>query len=156
MRRSKEGTEMFIKKMLHRARERLVVIAASATVRQAAELMSKPHVALIVVTGPDGRMVGVVTKTDLVAQMGRCGGGACTARVDTIMTRDVLSCRANELLYDVWSVIKSRGLLRLPVLDPDGKPIGILYARDALPILLTEAEDEEKMLRDYVMNVGYQ
>jgi CBS domain-containing protein len=147
---------MFVEKMLHRARERLVVIEASATVRRAAELMSKPHVALIVVIGPDGRMVGVVTKTDLIAQMGRCGGRGCTARVDTIMTRDVLSCRADELLHDVWLVIKSRGLLRLPLLDADARPIGILYARDALPILLTEAEDEEKMLRDYVMNVGYQ
>jgi CBS domain-containing protein len=147
---------MFVEKMLHKARERLVVIEAGATVRQAAELMSKPHVALIVVIVPDGRMVGVVTKTDLVAQMGRCGGGACNDRVDTIMTRDVLSCRANELLHDVWLVIKSRDLLRLPVLDADARPIGILYARDALPVLLTEAEDEEKMLRDYVMNVGYQ
>ncbi len=147
---------MFVEQMLHSARERLVVIDAGATIRQAADLMSKPHVALIVVRGPDGRMVGVVTKTDLVAQIGRCDGGACTARVDTIMTHDVVSCRGDELLHDVWSVIKSRGLLRIPVLDLDGMPIGILYARDALPNLLTEAEDEEKMLRDYVMNVGYQ
>jgi CBS domain-containing protein len=147
---------MFVEQMLDSARERLVVIDAGATIRQAADLMSKPHVALIVVRGPDGRMVGVVTKTDLVAQMGRCSGGACSDRVDTIMTRDVLSCGANELLHDVWLVIKSRGLLRIPLLDPDGMPIGIVYARDALPNLLTEAEDEEQMLRDYVMNVGYQ
>ncbi len=147
---------MFVEQMLQSARERLVVIDAGATVRQAAALMSKPHVALIVVRGPDGRMVGVLTKTDLVAQMGRCGGGACANRVDTIMTHEVLSCRPNELLHDVWADIKSRGVLRIPVLDSDGMPIGILYARDALPNLLTEVEDEEKMLRDYVMNVGYQ
>lgn len=147
---------MFVEQMLDSARERLVVIGAEATVRQAADLMTKPHIALVVVRAQDGRMVGVVTKSDLVAQMGRCGGGDCTVRVDTIMTRDVLSCRPNELLCDVWSAISGRGLLRIPVLDPDGMPIGILYARDVLPILLTEAEDEEKMLRDYVMNVGYQ
>ncbi|MEO8813366.1 MAG: CBS domain-containing protein [Caulobacteraceae bacterium] len=147
---------MFVEQILDSARERLVVIDAGATVRQAAELMSRPHVALIVVRGPQGGMVGVVTKTDLVAQMGRCGGAACMARVDTIMTRDVISCRGNDRLLDVWSVIERRGLLRMPVLDSEGMPIGILYARDALPNLLTEAEDEEKMLRDYVMNVGYQ
>jgi CBS domain-containing protein len=147
---------MFVEQMLQSARERLVVIDAGATVRQAAELISQPHVALIIVRGPEGRMAGVVTKTDLVAQMGRCGGAACMARVDTIMTHDVVSCRGDELLHDVWSVIKGRGLLRIPVLDPQGVPIGILYARDALPNLLTEAEDEEKMLRDYVMNGGYQ
>ncbi len=147
---------MFVQQMLPKTRERLAVIDAGAQIRQAAELMSKPHVALLVVRGPDGSMVGVLTKTDLVAQMGRCGGGACTGRVDTIMTRDVVSCRANDLLRDVWSVIKDRGLLRIPVVDEAGKPVGIVYARDALPNLLTEAEDEEKMLCDYVWNVGYQ
>lgn len=146
---------MFVEQMLDRARDRLVVIDAEATVRQAADLMTK-HVALIVVRGSDGRMAGVVTKTDLVAQIGRCAGGACIARVDTIMTRDVLSCRAEQPLHDVWLAIQSRGLLRLPVIDTDGMPLGILYARDALPNLLAEAEDEEKLLRNYVMNVGYQ
>ncbi len=147
---------MFVEQMLPKTRERLAIIDAEAPIRRAAEFMSKPHVALLVVRGPDGSMVGVLTKTDLVAQMGRCCGGACTARVDTIMTRDVVSCRANELLHDVWLVMKDRGLLRIPVVDKAGAPIGIVYARDALPHLLTEAEDEEKMLRDYVMNVGYQ
>lgn len=147
---------MFVEQIIQSARERLVVIADGATVGQAADLMSKPHVAMIVVCGPQGSMVGVVTKTDLVAQMGRCATAAYTARVDTIMTHEVLSCRPNELLHDVWSVIKGRGLLRIPVLDSEGTPIGILYARDVLPKLLAEAEDEEKLLRDYVMNVGYQ
>lgn len=147
---------MFVEQMLDSARQRLVVVDAGATIKQAADLMSKPHVALIVVRGPDGCMVGVVTKTDLVAQMGRCDAGPRAARVDTIMTREVLSCRPNELLHDVWVAIKGRGLLRIPILDLDGVPIGILYARDALPNLLAEAEDEAKMLRDYVMNVGYQ
>lgn len=101
-------------------------------------------------------MVGVVTKTDLVAQMSRCGAAACMARIDTIMTRDVVSCRGDELLHDVWSVIEARDLLRIPVLDSEEMPIAVLYARDVLPNLLTEAEDEAKMLRDYVMNVGYQ
>lgn len=147
---------MFVEKMLPKARERLAVIDAGAPIRQAAELMSQPHIALVVVRGPDGGMVGVLTKTDLVAQMGRCGGGACTARVDTIMTREVVSCRPNELLHEVWSVMKDRGLLRIPVIDDAGKPVGIVYARDALPDLLTEVENEETIFRDYVMNVGYQ
>jgi hypothetical protein len=34
-------------------------------------------------------------------------------------------------------------------------PIGMLNARDALQLLLEEAQDEELLLRDYVMCVGY-
>jgi len=147
---------VFAERMLSRARERLAVIGAEAPVREAAELMSRPHVDLVVVCGRDGAVVGVLTKTDLVAQIGRCSGAACTTMVRAIMSRDVASCRPDESLRDIWAVMKERRLQRIPLVDQRGKPIGIIYARDALQELLGEVENEEALLRDYVMSIGYQ
>lgn len=147
---------MLAEQMLPRARERLATIAAGAPVRDAADLMSKPHTDLVVVCGHDGSMVGVLTKTDIVGQIRQCSGGGCIARVDTIMTQNVTSCRPDEQLKDIWSVMKERGLQRIPIVDQGGKPIGIIYARDALQNLLGAVESDETLLRDYVMDVGYQ
>lgn len=147
---------MYAEQMLPRARERLATIDAAAPVKEAANLMSKPHTDLVVVCGPGGGMVGVLTKTDIVSHISQCIAGGCTARVDTIMTHDVISCGSGERLQDVWSVMKGRGLQRIPVLGADNKPIGIIYARDALQRLLGEVENDEALLRDYVMDVGYQ
>jgi CBS domain-containing protein len=147
---------MFVGRMLPIARERLVTISWSASVKDAAALMAKPHTDIVVVCGSDGRMVGVLTKTDIVGQITQCIGSGCTARVDTIMTRDVASCQPGEPLRDIWSMMKIRGLQRIPVVDQVGKPVGIIYARDALQALLGEIENDETLLRDYVMNVGYQ
>lgn len=146
---------MFVEQVLPQARERLATIGAAASVTEAAEVMSRPHTDLVVVCNDAGSMVGVITKTDIVTQIGRCGAGGCAARVDTIMAREVFSSRADELLQDVWTAMKTRGLQRIPVVDEDGKPIGILYSRDVLQSLLGEVKDEENLLRDYVMNVGY-
>ena len=107
---------MIVKNILPRALERLAVIEAEAPVREAAALMSKPHTDLIVVCD-HGDMVGVLTKTDIVGQIGRCVGAGCMARVDSIMTRDVTYCRTHEVLLDVWSVMRERGLQRVPILD---------------------------------------
>ena len=41
------------------------------------------------------------------------------------------------------------------MVDAERKPIGLLFARDALEMLLSEVEYEEELLRDYVMCVGY-
>jgi len=147
---------MLAEQMLPRARERLVMISGSDPVKDAAALMAKPHTDIVVVCGSDGRVVGVLTKTDIVRQITRCAGNGCTARVDTIMTRDVASCQISEPLQDIWSVMKARGLQRIPVVDQIGRPVGIIYARDALQALLGEVENDETLLRDYVMNVGYQ
>lgn len=147
---------MIAEQMLARARERLATIDAGAPVKGAADLMSKPHIDLVVVCGHDRAMVGVLTKTDIVGQMSQCAGDGCTARVDTIMTPVVISCRPSDVLHDVWSVMKERGLQRIPIVDQGGKAVGIIYARDALQNLLGETENDEALLRDYVMSVGYQ
>ncbi len=147
---------MIVEQMLPRARERLATIGGGAPVREAADLMSKPHTDLVVVCDYVGGMIGVLTKTDLVEQLRHCCGSGCTTTVDTIMSRDVVSCQPSDMLNDIWSVMKERGLQRVPVVDQYRKPIGIIYARDALQNLLGEMGNEEALLRDYVMNVGYQ
>ena len=75
--------------------------------------------------------------------------------MDTILTRDVISCGSVDSLQDIWSTMNARALQRIPIVDRRGKPIGIAYARDTLQNLLGEAENEEALLRDYVMGVGY-
>ena len=101
---------MLVEQMFPQARERLATIGAAASVAEAAEVTSRLHADLVVVCNEIGRMVGVITKTDIVSQIGRCGADGCSASVDTIMTREVFSCRANELLQDVWTAVKERDL----------------------------------------------
>lgn len=145
---------MIVKTILPRALERLSVIEAGAPVSEAATLMSKPHTDLIVVCD-HGDMVGVLTKTDIVGQIGRCMGSGCTARVDSIMTRDVTYCRVDGVLLEVWSVMRERGVQRVPILDEARRPLGIIYAREALQALLSKSEDEDELFRDYISGVGY-
>ncbi len=147
---------MFVEQMLPRARERLATLSGAAPVTEAADIMSRPHTDLVVVCGADGRMVGVLTKTNIVSHIRHWTAEGGGGQVDTIMIRDVASCQSGDRLQDVWAVMKARGLQRIPVLDCDGRPVGIVYARDALQALLGEAESDEALLRDYVMGVGYQ
>jgi CBS domain-containing protein len=51
--------------------------------------------------------------------------------------------------------MKERKLKNIPIVDQDSRPLGVLHARDILQVLLEESKDEESMLRDYVMGVGY-
>jgi CBS domain-containing protein len=71
------------------------------------------------------------------------------------MSRDVLLCRPGDSLLELWTKMKARGFKNVPLVDRDSRPLGIVTARDALQVLLTEAESEEVVLRDYVMGFGY-
>ena len=145
---------MFVERLLPGARKRLVTIADDAPLIEAAKLL-RSGTDLVVVCGSAGVLAGIVTKTDVVRQMSNCQGAGCTTAVSSAMTRDVVLCRPDESLHDVWMRIKERSLKNIPVAARDSYPLGVLNARDILQVLLQESEDEEAMLRDYVMGIGY-
>lgn len=144
-----------INAILPTARKRLVTIKDTASLMDAALLLSERHTSLVVVCNQDGLMTGVITKTDVVKQIGHCQGASCTTMVTDIMTREVISCHPDGRLLDVWLSMKDHGLRQIPIRDNDSRPIGVLYPYDALQVLLKEVEYEELLLRDYVMGVGY-
>ena len=61
----------------------------------------------------------------------------------------------HTLLHDVWSLMKKRKLLHVPIVGNDLRPLGVINARDALLVLLEGSEYEERLMRDYVMGIGY-
>jgi CBS domain-containing protein len=145
---------MYVERLLPAAREKLVTISDDAPLTEAANFLHK-GTDLVIVCGSAGLVAGVITKTDVVGQMSRCQGASCTMAASLAMTRDVVVCRPNDLLKDVWKRMKERKLKNIPVVDQDSRPLGVLHARDILQVLLEESQDEESMLRDYVMGVGY-
>lgn len=146
---------MLVERLLAVTRRRLVTIDASALLAEAAALLGKSQVNLVVVCTSDGTMVGVITKTDLVRQISHCQGSACTAKAATAMSRDVTYCYPDDMVHDVWSIMKARGFQHVPIIDQDSRPRGVLNARDAIQVLLGEVRDKEALLRDYVMRIGY-
>lgn len=144
-----------IQELLPIAARRLVTMEHSGAVVEAARLLSDADTALVVVCDANGRMCGVISKADIVQQISHCTGCSCTENVSDIMTREVIACHPDDSLKDVWATLREHGLKQIPVQSADARPLGLLYANDALETLLKEVEYQELMLRDYVMGRGY-
>ena len=145
---------LVVEQLLSKARERLVTIAKDAPLIEAATLL-RPGIELVIVCDEAGLLAGVITKTDIVNQISHCQGASCVTAAAIVMTSDVLLCRPADSLNDVWDRMKKRGLKNVPVVDVETRPLGLLHARDILQVLLSDAEDTEALLQDYVMGVGY-
>ena len=136
-------------------RSRLLTVTVDTLLREVARLLTNTHISLVVVCDQAGLMVGVVTKTNIVRQIVKCGSAACTSTAAEIMTRKVTFCHTTDCLPDVLSMMQARGFVHVPVIDTAGRPLGVVNARDALRELMAEGQYEETLLRDYVMGVGY-
>jgi len=145
---------VYVKRLLPAARKKLFTITDDAPLTEAANFLRK-GTDLVIVCGSAGLVTGVITKTDVVGQMSRCQGVSCTMAASLAMTRYVVVCRPGELLQDVWKRMKKGKLKNIPVVDQDSRPMEVLHARDILQALLQESDDEESMLPDYVIGIGY-
>jgi CBS domain-containing protein len=137
------------------ARERLVTIQADALLIEAAKLLCRTHRALLVVCDSKGAMTGVITKTDIVRQVARSHGVLSDLRIENVMTTVVTYCKQGDSLHDVLALMHLLDFVHIPIIDQESRPCGVVNARDALQALLGEVEDEEQLLRAYVMGVGY-
>ena len=144
-----------VDRILPAGRKRLVTIRDEAPLMDAAKLLREPDADLVVVCNADQRMVGVISKTDIVRQISQWRESELASAASTVMTRTVVSFRPDDLLQDVWTAMKHRSLKNVPIMDQDSRPIGVLNARDVLEALLEEVEQEEMLLRDYVMRIGH-
>jgi tRNA nucleotidyltransferase (CCA-adding enzyme) len=104
------------------------VAGAGWTMRRAGELMATwGHGGLPVVE--NGTLIGLVTRKD-VDKAAR--HGLDHAPVTGFMSRDVLTVGPEATLVDLESVLATRGVGRLPVLDGAGRVIGIVTRKDVL------------------------
>jgi CBS domain-containing protein len=110
---------VLVERILPIALQRLITIRNDALLTDAAKLLSSTHISLVVVCNPDGVMVGVITKTDIVRQIAHCHGVSCTMSAADAMTRDVTYCHSSDALQDVLSIMKEHGFVHIPIVDQD-------------------------------------
>jgi CBS domain-containing protein len=147
---------MLVKHILESARNRLAVLSAEASLFDAARILTNRDTPLVVVCDSEGIAVGVISSGHVLNALATAGVDAVGFKAGEIMTKPLLTCHVDQYLQQVWPVMTSQTLPCAPILDNDGRPEGVLFARDVAVALITEVNDDEVLLRDYVMGVGYQ
>ena len=147
---------ILVQHILEDARQRLAVLSRDASACDAAEILANANTPLVVVCDSEGIAVGVLSRTDIVKVFSRARGDAFNTNAEAIMTKRVHSCRVDQTLQSVWADMSARCLRCTPVLDNSRRPQGVVHARDIARALLDEVTNEEILLRDYVLGIGYQ
>jgi CBS domain-containing protein len=147
---------MLVHHILDTARQRLAVLDRDVCVADSARILASPQTPLVVVCDRNGVAVGVISRSDIVNAIACKGVDLFNTSAGDVMTPTILSCHVDHTLQSVWDNLTSRALRCAPILDNAGRPQGIVHARDLARALLEEVTEEEALLRDYVLGVGYQ
>lgn len=121
--------------------QQVVCTHRNATVSEAARLMREFHVGTLVVA--DGEQdsvvpVGLVTDRDIVVGVVGPKLDPDGVIVGEIMNRTLITAQEDDDVYDTIQKMGLKGIRRLPVVDVDGKLVGIVSEDDLLEQLSRE------------------
>lgn len=103
--------------------------------------------ALVVLSG--GRMVGIVSERDYVRKVALADRSMLDAKVNTIMTREVISVSPRDNLQYCMQLMTERRLRHLPVLA-EGELIGLLSIGDLVKETIAEQAELIRQLEQYI------
>ena len=111
---------------------------------EAARLMRQYHVGdlLIVEEARDRRVpVGIVTDRDLVVEVMAQEIDPAQFTVGDLMSRELLTAREEDGIYETIQRMRAHGVRRVPVVDASGGLVGIVSIDDLFSLLAEEMTD---------------
>lgn len=119
------------------------------SVKEAAELMRDQHVGSLVVVreAHAGRIVvGMVTDRDIAVVAVARDFDPQSLRVADIMSSDPVTARPEHSVNEVMTLMRERGIRRVPVTSDDGVLVGLVTLDDLLEIVAEEMQDFVKAI----------
>ncbi|KAI8471496.1 MAG: hypothetical protein J3K34DRAFT_384687 [Monoraphidium minutum] len=117
------------------AGEAVLVARPTETLQDLIPRLSK--VTGLPVVGPNGAVVGVISRKDIIKV--RQQGGSLQGRVRDHMSSPAITVGPGTPVAEAGQTMLQHGIRRLPVVDADGKPLGIVSRSDIFTPLMREA-----------------
>jgi CBS domain-containing protein len=112
--------------------ENLVYCMPDEPVSKAAQLMKKEDIGpvLVVNNGRDKTLVGIVTDRDLALKVVGEGRDPRDTKVEEVMSKKLVTCRADDDVEQAMSAMAQYQLRRIPVVADGMKLVGIISQAD--------------------------
>jgi CBS domain-containing protein len=144
---------------MHNARDlirqkggRVFSVKPDASVLEALELMADKNIGAVMVM-TDDKVAGILSERDCVRKLELAGRTAREARVEEIMTSNVLYVEAGQSLEECMAVMIDKNVRHLPVYE-NGKLIGLMSVRDVLKEVVDYQKFMISQLEHYIAGPG--
>jgi len=114
--------------------EKFITVDRDVTVRKAAEIMRDSGIGSIFVTR-DGKIIGILTDTDLLRRLVAAGLDPTQTTVEQIMSAPIKTIDENKTLLDANDVMAKEHIRHLGVSGQDGSLSGMISVRDLVVFL---------------------
>ena len=122
---------MTVKAILSTKGTDVCTIEPTTNLAAAAELLAGRQIGALVITGPDHRVIGIVSERDIVHKLATHGAAALQLPLTEVMTRKVMTCSISDTISSVMERMTAGKFRHLPVIE-QGRLAGIVSIGDVV------------------------
>ena len=108
----------------------VVTANGDVSVKEAIELLFKRHVGSVVIISNEEQCIGIFTERDAIRVVAQ--NVPLDAPVEKIMTKNPFTINEDSIFQEAKSIITSAKIRHLPVIDENGKLVGLISIRHIL------------------------
>ena len=112
----------------------VVTARPDETIVEVARKMAENKIGSVIVVNDTGVIIGIVTEGDIVRRVVARGLDPSQTVVETIMTRNPVTIYEDATLSDAAELMKRKGIGHLPVVNENGRLVGIITRSDIVRI----------------------
>ena len=140
---------MTVKAILSVKGGNVITIEPSADLAAATKLLAEKRIGALLITGAEGRVIGILSERDIVKTLAARGIAAMQLPLSEVMTRKVVTCTESETVSVIMERMTAGKFRHVPVVEQD-RLVGVISIGDVVKHRLQEMEQESSALRDYI------
>jgi len=140
---------MTVKALLARKGSHVTTISPTVPLTVAIKMMADHRIGALVVTGAEGRVIGIISERDIVRALAEHAAQALDRPVSEVMTRNVVTCSERDTVCDLMERMTDGKFRHIPVIE-QGRLCGIVSIGDVVKRRVEELEHDGAALQDYI------
>ncbi len=120
-----------------------IVFRKNATVAEAVKRMAEENVGSVVIVDNDMKPIGIFTERDLLVKVCANELDMGKVRLEEVMTPNPMTIKESESARKALETMIHFGFRHLPIVDSDGRLVGIISIRDVSKPFAGEVDIDE-------------
>ncbi|GJM04017.1 MAG: hypothetical protein DHS20C09_00080 [marine bacterium B5-7] len=125
-------------------------ITPETLISETCKILTENKIGSLIVLDPENKITGILSERDIVNGISTTGQPILNKPVKEFMTHDVIVSHPEDSLATLMTVMSSKHIRHLPVVDENNYLIGVISITDIVNARMSELEQESAAMHQYI------
>lgn len=109
-----------------------ITLPINSSLYEVVETMYKEKIGSVLIVDENDRIAGIITERDIIYVASRGLFKKDDIKAESVMSKNIVTVSEESSIYEAIDKMRAHNIRHLPVIDSQGKPVGVISLRDLI------------------------